>query len=249
MRHSFKHLLLAASTAAFTCLPLIAHAGLFSDDEARKAIIELRAKIDTLQTDTGKKADQSSLLSLSDQNDSLRREIADLRGQVEVLANELANTQQRQKDFYLDLDARLRKQEPQTVTVDGKDVSVEPSEQKSYDAALAQFKGGDYKGAISAFSDFVKRHPESGYAAASQYWLGNSYYAQRDYKAAIAAQSLVVKNYPDNPKVPDALLNMASSYAELKDKAATKKTLETLVKKYPDSTAAKTGKDRLSSLK
>jgi len=172
-----------------------------------------------------------------------------LRGQVEVLTNELANTQQRQKDFYVDLDSRMRKLEPQRVTVDGKEVSVEINEQKSYDAALGMFKGGDYKGAGNAFSDFLKRYPQSGYAASAQYWLGNSLYAQRDYKGAIAAQQLVVKNYPDNPKVADAMLNIGSSYAELKDKAAAKKALESLIAKYPDSAAAQTGKERLAALK
>jgi TolA-binding protein len=87
-----------------------------------------------------------------------------------VLANDIANAQQRQKDFYVDLDARLRKLEPQQVQVDGQTVAVGVSEQQAYDAALSQFKGGDYKGAGNAFADFLKRYPQSGYAASAQYW-------------------------------------------------------------------------------
>lgn len=133
--------------------------------------------------------------------------------------------------------------------VDGQTVAVGVSEQQAYDAALSQFKGGDYKGAANAFADFIKRYPQSGYAASAQYWQGNALYAQRDYKGAIAAQQVVVKNYPDNPKAADALLNIASSQAELKDKAAAKKTLEQLIAKYPNTPAAQTGKDRMASLK
>ncbi len=253
MRTSLKTALKSVSTAAFlaavVALPMTARAGMFDDDDARKAILDLRNKVEALQKDVASKSDKNSALSLSDQNDQLRQDVARLRGQLEVLTNELANTQQRQKDFYVDLDSRLAKLEPQKVNVDGKEVSVDVNEQKYYDAALNIFKGGDYKGAGSAFGDFLKRYPQSGYAASAQYWLGNSLYAQRDYKGAIAAQQIVVKNYPDNPKVADALLNIASSYTELKDKASARKSLETLIAKYPDSPAAQTGKERMAALK
>src|SRR5450830_77191 len=253
MRTSLKTALKSVSTAAFlaavVALPMTARAGMFDDDDARKAILDLRNKVEALQKDVASKSDKNSALSLSDQNDQLRQDVARLRGQLEVWTNELANTQQRQKDFYVDLDSRLAKLEPQKVNVDGKAVSVDVNEQKYYDAALNILKGGDYKGAGSAFGDFLKRYPQSGYAASAQYWLGNSLYAQRDYKGAIAAQQIVVKNYPDNPKVADALLNIASSYTELKDKASARKSLETLIAKYPDSPAAQTGKERMAALK
>lgn len=251
MRTAFnlKSVTVAAVLAATAYLPLIAHAGLFDDDEARKAILDIRSKIEALQRDVANKADKNSVLTLSDRNDNLQSQIAALRGQIEVLTNEVTNAQQRQKDFYVDLDARLRKLEPQQVQVDGQTVAVAIPEQQAYDAALSQFKGGDYKGSANAFGDFIKRYPQSGYAASAQYWQGNSLYAQRDYKGAIAAQQNVVKNYPDNPKVADAMLNIASSQAELKDKAAAKKTLEALIAKFPNSPAAQTGKERLSSLK
>jgi tol-pal system protein YbgF len=237
--------------AAVSFAPLTASASLFDDDEARRAILDVRTRIDALQRDVNtrlaNKADSSSTLELANQNEQLRQEIAKLRGQVEVLTNDLANEQRRQKDFYGDLDGRLRKLEPQKITVDGKESNIEPSEQKAYDTALAVFKAGDYKGAGAAFFDFLRRYPQSGYAASAQYWLGNSYYAQRDYKNAINAQQAVVKNYPDSPKASDAMLNIASSYTELKDKSAAKKTLESLIAKYPGTPAAQTAKERLSA--
>lgn len=244
--------LAAACLAAASLAPLPAHA-LFGDDEARKAIIDLRAKVEALQKENAaqldSKAHQKSVLELSNQNEQLRQEISKLRGQVEVLTNELANAQQRQKDFYVDLDNRLRKLEPQRVTVDGKEINVDPAEQKSYDAAVAAFNGGDYKTAAAGLADFVKRYPQSGYVANAQYMLGNSYYALRDYRNAITAHQAIVKNFPDHPKAPDALLNIATCQLELKDRAATKKTLESLVAKYPGTEAAQTAKERLAILK
>ncbi|MBC7488827.1 MAG: tol-pal system protein YbgF [Glaciimonas sp.] len=248
MRISFQSTLNAALLAASSLAPM-AHAGLFDDAEARRAILDIRSKIDAVNARIDCKADKSSSLSLADQNDQLNQEIAKLRGQVEVLTNEVANTQQRQKDFYVDLDNRLRKLEPQKIKIDGQEVTIDPNEQKSYDAALASFKGGDYKGASAAFSDYLKQYPSSGFAPSAQYWLGNSYFAQRDYKNAIVAQQVVVRKYPDNPKVADAILNIASSYNELKDKVATRKTLEQVLAKYPNTPAAVTAKERLGSEK
>ena len=159
----------AALLAAFAALPLHANAALFDDDEARKAILELRSKVDALARDINSridtKADKTSTLAMLNQHDQTMQEIARLRGQIEVLGNDLANAQKRQKDFYADLDARLRKLEPRQVTIDGQEAAVGVSEQSSYEAALAQFKSGDYKGAATALDAFVKRYPDSAYAA------------------------------------------------------------------------------------
>ena len=127
-------LLAAAVLAAVSLAPVAAHAGLFDDDEARRAILDARTRIETLQRDIGArldaKADKNSLLDLANQNEQLRLDVAKLRGQVEVLTNEIANAQQRQKDFYVDLDNRVRKLEPQKVTVDGREANIDQNEQR-----------------------------------------------------------------------------------------------------------------------
>jgi tol-pal system protein YbgF len=239
----------AALLAACSWFPLHANAALFEDDEARKAILDLRARLNSMQSEINTKADKTNNLDLHNQNEQLRQEIAKLRGQIEVLTNELANTQRRQKDFYVDLDNRLRKMEPRTITVDGKEVSVEQGEQRSYDAAMAFFRAADYKNASESFADFLRRYPQSGFAPSAQYSLGNTYYALRDCRNAIAAQQVVVQKYGDNPKAPDAMLTIATCQMELKDRAAAKKTLETLIAQYPESPASQTAKDRLGALK
>lgn len=248
-----KSRLAAASLVLAALLPLHASAGLLDDDEARKAILELRAKVAKIETDLSarieSKSDKAAALEQLNQHEQTMQEIAKLRGQIEVMNNELVNLQKRQKDLYTDLDGRIRKLEPRQVTIDGQEAAVVPTEQNNYDAAMAVFKSGDYKAAASALGEFVRRHPSSAYAANAQYGLGNAYYLQRDYKNAIAAQQVVASTYGDSARAPDAMLNIASSYAELKDKKNAKKVLQDLVKKYPDSPAAQTAKDRLAALK
>lgn len=234
-------------------LPLQAQAGILDDTEARKAILELRAKVDAitrdLQSRLDDKADKSVALDMVNRHEQALAEIAKLRGQLEVLSNEVATAQKRQTELYADLDARLRKLEPRQVTIDGQEAAVAPDELTSYEAAMATFKTGDYKAAASQLSDFVQRYPDSGYASNAQYWLGNAYYAQRDCKKAIAAQQVVAKKYADSAKAPDAMLNIGTCYAELKDKKAATKALKDLIAKYPDSTAAQAARDRLPSLR
>lgn len=254
MSTPFKPRLLAAACLALAAwLPLHAQAGILDDDEARKAILELRAKVDSVTRDLqGRidgKADKSAALEMVNQNEQMMAEIAKLRGQLEVLSNELSTAQKRQKDLYADLDARVRRLEPRQVTIDGQEAAVAPDEQTSYDAAMATFKAGDYRAAANQLTDFVRRYPQSGYASNAQYWLGNAYYAQRDCKKAIAAQQVVAAQYANSAKAPDAMLNIGTCYAELKDKKAATKALKDLIAKYPDSSAAQAARDRLPTLR
>ena len=248
LRTSFIAVAFAAVLA-----PTVASAGIFDDDEARKAILDLRAKVDAvnarLDSKLETKADKSTALELANENELLRSEIAKLRGQIEVLTNDLANTQRRQQDFYVDLDNRVRKLEPKRMTVDGKEATVDVNEQRVFDAAMTLFKSADYKNAATAFSSFMVNYPQSAYTGSAQYWLGNSYYAQRDCRNTISAMQQLVKNYPDHPKAPDAMLNIATCHVELKEKAAAKKVLENVIVQYPETEAAQAAKNRLSGLK
>ena len=118
-------------------------------------------------------------------------------------------------------------------------------EKQAYEAALNQFKVGNYQSSIAAFQTFMASFAASSLVPSAQYWVGNAHYALRDYKAAIAAQQKVVSTWAENAKAPDALLNIASSQAELGDQKATLATLKTLVAKYPQSPAAEQAKQRL----
>ena len=174
---------------------------------------------------------------------------AALRGQIEVLSNELSNAQRRQKDFYNDLDQRLRKLEPQRLSIDGREVEVEKSEQAAFDRGLAEFRAANFAAANQSFSAFLQRYPESGYLSLAYFWLGSTYFAQQDCTNAIPAYQTVTTRFPTSQKAPEALLNIASCQLDLKDKAGARETLEQLLKKYPSSVAARMGKERLTELK
>jgi TolA-binding protein len=104
-------------------------------------------------------------LELADQIELLKTEIARLRGENEVLSNDLANAIKRQKDFYVDLDNRLRKLEPHAAAAAAaprprRRPAADPAaESRDYEAALTQLRGGKYKEAATGFIGFIRRHP------------------------------------------------------------------------------------------
>lgn len=235
-----------------------ARAALFEDDEARKAILDLRQRVDQNNAQmTARQTDQSaqiesmrrSLLDLSNQIEALRGEIAKLRGSNEQFARDLADVQQRQKDLAQSTDNRLAKFEPQTVTVDGKEFTASPEERRAYDDAMAIVRKGDFPAAVNAFSAFQKRFPKSGYTESVLFWLGNAQYGKRDYAQAIGTFRSLVAAVPDSPRAPEALLSLANSQFELKDTKGARKTLEDLVRTYPKSEAAQAARERLAALK
>jgi tol-pal system protein YbgF len=239
---------LAAALAACLWLPVPAFA-LFDDDVARARIEELRKQVDAtsklFEERLSKLEDRRALIDLASQIEALRSEIARMRGQLEVVQNQIDTADKRSKDLYIDIDTRLRKLEQVKEAATPADTPPPPAEAKAYEAALNQFKLGNYPLAISAFQGFLVTYPTSRLAPSAQYWIGNAYFAQRDYKQAIAAQQKVLSAWPDDAKAADAMLNIASAQDAMGDRRGAQKTLETVVAKYPDSPAAASAKQRL----
>ena len=235
-----------------------AHAGLFEDDEARRAILDLRQKVDVSQQRTAedlKKANDENaqlrrgMLDLSNQIETLRADLAKLRGQDEQLARDVAEMQRRQKDLTQGVDDRLRKFEPSKITADGKEFVASPAEIRDFDSALAALRKGEFAAAQAAFLDFNKRYPDSGYKPSLLFWLGNAQYALRSYKEAIVNFKSLLTLAPDHLRAPEAALSIANCQVELKETRAARKTLEDLIKVYPQAEAASVAKERLAKLK
>lgn len=260
-----KRSALAAALAAASLFTATAQAALFEDDEARRAIIDLRQRIEQqrqgLAEELRRAADEArrageenatlrrSVLDLQAQIEALRSELARLRGADEQLARDLSDVQRRQKDVVTSVEERLRKFEPAQVNVDGKDIMVEPSEQRDFEAALAAFRKGDFVASQVAFGEFLKRYPNSGYRPTALFWIGNAQYANRDYRGAIANFRALLQQAPDHPRAPEAVLSIANCQIELKDNASARRTLDDLVKAYPQSEAASAARERLARLR
>jgi len=253
--------LAAAVLVALAGAAAPARAGLFDDDEARRAILDIRKQIELGREQSTRQGEQiaalaaqieqlkRSILDLNGSIESQRADNAKVRGQMEELTRVVAEVQRKQLDLQQGVDERIRKVEPQKVTVDDREFSVDPEEKRTYDESLAGFRRGEFDHAASGFTGLLKRFPNTGYRQSALFWLGNAQYAQRAYKDAITSFRALVATAPESPRAPEALLAIANCQAELKDSKAARRTIDELLSKYPKSEAAQAGRERLASLK
>jgi tol-pal system protein YbgF len=233
----------AVALAAGVLLSAGANAALFEDTEARRAILDLRERVERQGEEI--QNFQRSLLEQQNQFEALREETARLRGEKEELTQAL----RRQQELSQGVDDRLKKFEPATVKVDGVEFVADPTETKGYEDALAVFRKGDFGAASTAFNDFIKRNPKSGYVVPSLFWVGNAQYANRDYNNAIKNFSTLLGKAPSHARAADSMLSIANCQLELKDIKAARKTLADVVKNYPHTEAASAASERLAKLK
>lgn len=278
--------LAAAGALVALAAALPAQAGLFDDDEARRRIDSLRTELAQQGKDNEVRIQRLEelirnigVVELVRQLEQINTEIARLRGSLEVLTNENQQIQKRQRDFYLDLDSRLKRLEgaaaaapalapggvptvPPTagptdappaspVAVPPKVASREDQarEVRAYDAASNLFRRNDFPSAIDAFRAFVKDHPSSALAANAGYWIGISYANLRDYRNALAAQQELLARHPQSAKAPDAMLAIAAIQIEQGDSGSARNTLEDIIARYPGTEAAGKARTRLSALR
>lgn len=214
-------------TAALAAAAIAAPAHAFSDDEARRAILDLRKQVQQQH-----EQNQRARLQLADQMQAMQQEIAQLREQLELVSRQQPGTQPGQGGA----------NNPPGAT------ASDPREQAAYDGAIDQFRKGQYKEAGESLAAFIALYPDSQLAPTAKFYLGSSRYAVRDYKGAIDELNQLVQQSPDNPRAPDALLVIAGSQIEMNNRAGAKASLQRIVKDYPSTQAAATAQNRLQLL-
>lgn len=213
---------------------------IFSDDEARKAILEMRKSV---------QASQGAILDLQNQIEKLRTENAQLRGQIESLQKQTDDLTKNQKTYYQDLDNRLTRFEPQTIEVEGVTGVAQPGERSAYEEALNAFQNNQIKKADSDLTAFIRKYPSSPYLPLALFWSGNTKYALKDYNGSINQLQTLITRFPGHQRVPAAMLTLGNANLESGKKAVAKKVLSDLISKYPDSEAAKEAKPIVANIK
>lgn len=273
MNHRLPNSLrIAAFALICAAAPVAAQAQLFGDDEARKAIVELRQRFDQAVLAQNR---------LVDENTQLRRNMLQLQTDIDGLRNDMAQLRGREDELEHEL-AQMKLQQPQpgasgaaasadtgngapdgsaapagdsgAAAAGGGSVAtnaaaVSSDDRQDLDAALRKFQGGDFRAAQTDLQGFVKRQPNSALLPEALFWLGNAQYATQDYKPAIANFRQLIAKAPNDKRAPEALLSIASCQVELHDTKSARATLDSLVKQYPQSQAAQAARDRLKQMK
>jgi tol-pal system protein YbgF len=227
------------------------------DNAARQR--DLAERLTALESQT----QNQGVLTLLNQISELKQEVARLRGQQEELAHQQQIAEKRVKDFYADIDAKLKAMAkappgpqaaavappaPPRVEATAPAKAVAPvandpdAEGKAYEAALSLVKDGNYSAAVKAFQGFVQSYPGAPLVANALYWLGLSQFSLGDFKSASSTQQRLLKEYPQSPKVPDAMVNLARASGQLGEAEASKRWLERVIAEHPGSKAAETAR-------
>ncbi len=245
------HIHACSATALATVLALTAalpvHAGLFDDDEARKQIIVLRNQLGETQKaldarlgELESQARNRSIIDLFNQVETLRAEFARLRGQIELIQNELETAQKRQRDLYVDLDGRMRKIEAQ---------------QQAASQAVTPPTGG-IAGVLASTPTPPPQVPVSEPArgapqavvgapaavdpAAEQraYDQGLDHFRAGRFGEAVTAFQLFIRNYPRSPLASSAQYWIGNSLYAVRDFRGSMTAQRQLITQYPDSPKA-----------
>ncbi|HSN20628.1 MAG TPA: tol-pal system protein YbgF [Usitatibacter sp.] len=237
----------AVAFAFFASVP--ARAGLFDDDEARRRIEQLRQELAQQGKDNEariqKLEDQVShigVVELVQQIEQMNEQIARLRGQIEVLANENQQLQKRQRDFYLDLDSRLKRLEggaagaaPPGAAPGSAGTAAPPGA----GAGAGAGPGAGATGADAAAAGVGKTASREDQAREMKaYDAASNLFRRNDFSSAVDAFRAFLKDYPDSALAPNASYWIGISYANLKDYPHALAAQQELLAKHPQSAKA-----------
>lgn len=262
------------------------HAALFDDTEARKRILELENK-QTSEHDAQQKAitdltrtqqsldkrvqslealiNGKGLLDMQNQLEQIRQDVAQLKGDLEVVTHQLEDMRTKQNTAYTDLDTRVRKLETGAPAAtggqaslpssngangNGSDAKADVSQQESSAFAEAESlnQAGKYKEAFNAYDSFLKTYSGSKLAPDALYGMGYVQFALKSYKSSAATQQKFLESYASHPLAPNAMLNLANSQIQLGQIPAAKKTLKELIAAYPSAEVTPSAQKRLKVL-
>jgi tol-pal system protein YbgF len=245
---------LAGLLAGVVLASLPAQAGLFDDDEARRRIEMLRSELAQQGRDNeariAKLEEQIrniGVVELLRQLEALNAELARLRGQIEVLANDNQQVQKRQRDFYLDLDSRMKRLEGSATAA----ASTAPAT-PTLSAAPPSTPASGAAGSPSTGSDFGPAPPTVAATTAAPrpmtreeqarevkaYDAASNLFRRNDFPAAIEAFRGFLREFPASQLAPNAGYWIGISYANLRDYRNALVAQEEVVTRFPQSPKA-----------
>jgi tol-pal system protein YbgF len=222
-----------------------AHAGLFDDDEARKKLLAVEAEMRAKDQDTDARLTKLEnslknlgLFELASQIEQLKQQLADMRGQMEVLSNQIATIDKKQRDFYLDLDSRLKRLEPGGAAgaADAAGSASAASSVPASTTALASTPAASTPSAASSKTPLDPRQTAILAAAEKRdYDAANALFKRGDYTKAIGAFQTFIDTYPASPSAASAQYWIGLAHYNVRNLTAAMSAQQTVLTRYPDS--------------
>lgn len=121
-------------------------------------------------------------------------------------------------------------------------------EQISYLAAYELVKNKRFDDALGAMQTFVAQHPQSGYTANAEYWLGEIYMVKKSYIEAMQHFQIVLQQFPSSGKAAASQLKIGYALLAIGRKQDAIQLLQQVVKNYPNTNTAQLARAKLDTL-
>lgn len=120
-----------------------------------------------------------------------------------------------------------------------------PGPTQLYEQATAQFRRGANGAARDGFQQLLARFPQSDLAPDAQYWIGETFAAEKKAPQADSAYRLVAANWPNATRTASALYKLGLSLERQGKRAEARAAFDDIVKRFPRSDEAELARDRL----
>lgn len=228
----------AAAAAASLCLMLTLSGCLATTSEIsmlRDDIHELQLKLNEMYRNQA---------DLSVKMDSLNTSMGTLTSELQETQNRMSLMGQRLDDVDASFTQRIGKLSEQ---ISGQAMSVAPPPSDLYRQAYGDFSRGKYDLAVTGFTTFLQKYPQSELAAQAQYYLGECHYSQSSWDKALNEFILVPQKYPHSDQVAAAILKQALCLELLNKPREAKELFNSLLKSYPGTSESFTAEEKLKT--
>ncbi len=180
---------------------------------------------------------------------SLEKEIALLRNEVEILETQVKFYQERNIELIDEIDSKLISLMSVEDLRSFKSNEV-PQEQvlNSYEQAIILIQKGNLDGALTALNVYVQNAEESDETPLAYFWLGEINLNNGNLAVATQNFNTLIGLYPAHWRVPLAKYKLATIYLEQGDEDRAVAQFESVIRDFPESSAAKASRESLSSL-
>ena len=180
---------------------------------------------------------------------SLEKEIASLRNQIEILGTQVQFYQDKNIELIDEIDSKLISlMSVEDLKSIKSNESSQPQNLNSYEQAIVLIQKGDLDGALTALNVYIQNAEETDETPLAYFWLGEINLSKGNIAVATQNFNTLVGLYPAHWRIPLAKYKLGTIYLEQGDKGRASAQFESIIKDFPDSSAAKASRESLSSL-
>jgi len=208
------------------CLPQVEAAEPARVDAAGVEASRMRDRLDRLEA----QLQNQGLLGLLARLEENKSDIARLRGALEEFSHQLKLVEQRQKDYYQDLDQRLKALDARQGTLAAQ--LAKPAEGLNLQPA-GTIKPPAQAVIAPVASEAAPAQTPAGGEGMAFYEKGSTLFKRGKYSEAVTAFEQYVKDYPDSDLAANALYWLGLSYLAMEDFKQAAEAQQRLIKNFP----------------